>query len=174
MTDTGSGSQSLEERVRRLEDIEAIRELTAKAAWATDTMDRAAAWDLWADDDDIVFDLSKLGGKLERFEGREAVRSFAVTLPNPWLTWHPSYELHLNSNHVIEIEGDRARCRYAALGYLRNSEGKPFLNGIQYDFEFIRTDSGWRVMSRSQEWIVPPEDRMDICSPPQPRLPDED
>ena len=168
MSDTATAPEGLEPAVRRLIDIEAIRDLTAKITWATDTMDRAAAWSHWADQEDIVFDLSALGGKLQRFEGRDAVRKFYEGSDNPWLTWHPAYELHLIANHIIDVDGDRATCRYASLGYLRNAEGKPFLNGIQYDYEFVRTSDGWRVVSRSQNWVVPPEDRMEHCPPPTP------
>ena len=55
---------------------------------------------------------------------------------------------HTMTNPIVDIEGDRARCRMymQAEHFLENDQGEPdFTIGGYYDNQFVRTDSGWRI-----------------------------
>jgi hypothetical protein len=55
---------------------------------------------------------------------------------------------HTMTNPIVDIEGDRARCRMymQAEHFLQNDQGEPdFTIGGYYDNQFVRVDSGWRI-----------------------------
>ena len=55
---------------------------------------------------------------------------------------------HISSNHVIEIDGDSARCLSYLHGmhYLPNDQGANyFLLGGYYENDLLRTDDGWKI-----------------------------
>jgi ketosteroid isomerase-like protein len=89
---------SLEARIRRLEDIEALKQLKHRYCTLCDdgyVADPLAA--LFAED--AVWD----GGPLGRFEGREAIRAFFAGCSKV-----VSFAIHHVTNPVIEVDGDRA------------------------------------------------------------------
>ena len=51
---------------------------------------------------------------------------------------------HLNTNHRVELDGDRARCR-SAIRASHHLEGECCVLGGHYDHGLIRTDAGWRI-----------------------------
>lgn len=89
---------SLETRVRRLEDIEALRQLKYRYCTLCDD-------DYLADPLAALFTENAVwdGGPLGRFEGREAIRGFFASCSKT-----VSFAIHQVTNPVITIDGDRA------------------------------------------------------------------
>jgi len=55
---------------------------------------------------------------------------------------------HTMSNPLVEVDGDRARCRMymQAEHFLKNDAGSfDFALGGYYDDRLVRTDTGWRI-----------------------------
>lgn len=89
-------SEPLGRRLRRLEDIEAIRRLKYRYCEACDDgydADRIAALFL----PDAVWD----GGPMGRYEGREAIRAFFINAGQA-----VAFALHHVTNPIIDVEGD--------------------------------------------------------------------
>ena len=58
---------------------------------------------------------------------------------------------HMVSNHVVEIEGDKARCKcYFQAQHVRNSTpgGVNFVIAGKYEDELIRINSKWKINNR--------------------------
>jgi ketosteroid isomerase-like protein len=89
---------TLEQRIQRLEDIDALKQLKSRyALYCDDDYDAARLAPLFTSD--AVWD----GGVLGRFEGREAIRTFfsgaAAVMP---------FSIHHVTNSILEIDGDHA------------------------------------------------------------------
>ena len=92
MTDT-----DLQQRVQRLEDIEAIKVLKSRyAAFCDDGYDPDGLAPLFTED--AVWD----GGALGRFEGRDAIRKFFSGASRA-----VPFAIHHVTNPAIEVEGNR-------------------------------------------------------------------
>ena len=95
-------SDALGPRLRRLEDIEAIRQLKYRYCEACDDgydADRIAALFL----PDAVWD----GGPMGRYEGRAAIRAFFLDASTA-----VAFALHQVTNPIIDVEGDTASARW--------------------------------------------------------------
>ena len=93
---------TLEDRIRRLEDIEAIKQLKADYCAACDDdyePDTLAGFFC----EDAVWD----GHAFGRFEGRQAIRDFFAGAPGVF-----SFASHNVMNPKIEVEGDTATGRW--------------------------------------------------------------
>jgi ketosteroid isomerase-like protein len=120
----------LEERIRRLEDAEAIRALDARYCRLLDEADWPAFVALFTPDG--TFD------GLSRATGREALLTFFSGLADTGMTfWH-----HV-SNHEVEVDGDRARVR-SLLWQPCVVDGVPHVAAGRYDDRLVRTAGGWR------------------------------
>jgi len=142
---------SIEERIRRLEDIEAIRHLKARYAEYADEkytddhrrkpqdeLDRIGRLQAGLFTEDAVWD----GG--EHFglcEGREAI--YAFVRKGGW-----SFAMHYFLNPRIDIEGDTAQARWMLWQVCTLAEGDTpcWMSAIEDD-EYRRTPDGW-LMSR--------------------------
>jgi len=126
---------SLEERIQRLEDLEALKQLKFRYAGYCDRdydaehlaplFTRDAVWD---------------GGVLGRFEGREAIRDFfagaSAVMP---------FAIHHVTNPVIEVSGDRATGQWYLWQPCVHSTGNQALwMAGRYDDEYHREDGEWR------------------------------
>jgi hypothetical protein len=136
-------TQSLEARIRRLEDRASIIEVVINYARGVDQRD----WTLFASvfTDPVVTDYSALGSPPKTWERapfvdyiREALSGFTATQ-------------HISPNHVVEFDaedGDRAVCRsyMYAQHYLEGSpNGDFYLVRGAYDNHMLRTRDGWRI-----------------------------
>lgn len=142
---------SIEERIRRLEDIEAIRHLKARYAEYADEkytddhrrkpqdeLDRIGRLQAGLFTEDAVWD----GG--EHFglcEGREAI--YAFVRKGGW-----SFAMHYFLNPCIDIDGDTAKARWMLWQVCTLTEGDTpcWMSAIEDD-EYRRTPEGW-LMSR--------------------------
>ena len=93
---------TLEERIQRLEDIEAIKNLKARyCALCDDNYEADGLAALFTDD--AVWD----GGQLGVCHGREEIREFFRRSPRAI-----SFAIHQVANPIIEVDGDAATGRW--------------------------------------------------------------
>ena len=147
---------SLQEISDRLE----IQDLLHRYAELIDTKDfQSLRKDVFTGDAHI--DYSAFGGSVgnldETIDFLEKVMSTA-TFPNTQ---------HLNANHQIRLDGDRATGRIMCLNpqNLRiGEETQVFFCGLWYLDEYQRTADGWRIARREEEksWVHNTPDFMNI------------
>ncbi|HST96436.1 MAG TPA: nuclear transport factor 2 family protein [Geodermatophilus sp.] len=122
---------TVEERLRRLEDVEEIRRLDAVYCRLIDDGDWPALVALFTEDG--VFD------GLSRVAGRSHLLAFFSGLADGGLTayWH-----HV-SNLEVEVAGDAATVR-SLLWQPCVVDGVPHVAAGRYRDELVRTGEGWR------------------------------
>lgn len=129
-----TGPIGLEARIRRLEDLEEIRQLKHRyAAFCDDHFDADGIASLFTEDG--IWE-----GPGLHHVGREAIRRF-------WQPVDPPFASHLMTNPVISIDGDRANGTWWMIGPMsRLEEGRrvAYWQLATYDDEFVRTPDGWR------------------------------
>ena len=135
-------SASLEERLRRIEDYQAIVDLKGRycnacdGGWDRPSHDVGAMADLFTSD--AVWD-GRPG--LPLAQGRDTILAmmakFREQLP---------FIIHHIMNPVIDIDGDSASGNWHAIIHYRRSHGASTSFAI-YDETYVRTDSGWRIQS---------------------------
>lgn len=140
---------TLEHRIRRLEDIEAIRHLKARYAKYADEkytddhrrkpqdeLDRLAALQAGLFTEDAVWDGGEHFGV---FEGREAIHAFVRK--GGW-----SFAMHYFLNPLIDIDGDRATGRWMLWQACTLTEGDTpcWMSAIEDD-DYVRTAEGWKM-----------------------------
>ena len=131
------GHDETERLVRRLADIEAIRQLKHRYCGLCDAgydADPLAA--LFTED--AVWD----GGPIGMHEGREAIRRFFQGSPNrvPWA-------LHMVTNPIIEVDGDTATGQWylwEPLVYALPGGDQAWWMSARYDDRYRRTPDGWK------------------------------
>jgi ketosteroid isomerase-like protein len=133
---------SLEERVRRLEDIEAIKDVTARYAaavnkgWDGETVDVSAMPSILAQD--------------VRWEsedtGVSAVGLDAIMAGLPESTAMVDLSMHSFLNPVIEVGGDQAAGRWL-LSIASIVDADPRAVYMSSDMTYTRTADGWRIQS---------------------------
>ena len=122
-------------RIRRLEDIEAVRQLKYRYCLACDDdYDAERLAPLFTED--AVWD----GGAMGRFEGRAAIREFfsgaSKLVP---------FAIHQVTNPLIEIEGDRGRGQWYLWEPIVFAVGNQALwMAGRYDDRYRREGDGWR------------------------------
>jgi ketosteroid isomerase-like protein len=121
---------TLEDRVRRMEDVEAIRALDARYCRLIDTRDWPGLVALFAPDG--TFD------GLQEASGHEDLLAFFSGLAGGGIRWW-----HHVSNHEIEIEADTATVR-SMLWQPCVVEGVPHVAAGRYTDRLVRTADGWR------------------------------
>lgn len=125
---------SLEARIRRLEDIEEIRQLKARyAAFCDDHFDADGIASLFVEEG--IWE-----GAGQHLAGREAIRRF-------WQPIDPPFASHLLTNPVITVDGDTANGKWWLIGPMtRLEEGRQVAcwQLATYDDDYIRTAEGWR------------------------------
>lgn len=126
---------NLEARVRRLEDIEALKQLKARyAAYCDADYDADRLAPLFTAD--AVWD----GGAMGRYEGREAIRAFFASASRA-----VPFAIHHVSNPILEIDGDRATGRWYLWQPCTFAQGDQALwMAGRYDDVYRRESDGWR------------------------------
>ena len=131
--------RELRDRVRRLEDIEALRNLKAEYAAACDDnydADRLAALFV----EDATWESQGMG----KYEGREAIREFFRGISG-----HFVFALHYGLNPQIEVTGDTARARwYLFMPCTVGDTGKAMWRAGLDEEEYVRVDGRWMYRSK--------------------------
>ena len=99
---------TLEARIKRLEDIEAIKRLMSLYCFHADNRDGANWSQVFTEDG--VFETDIYGV----YEGRDTIRALD----------HRSFAIHYNTNAIIDIDGDRAVGRWLLLMPCSFDDGK--------------------------------------------------
>ena len=145
-----SGGDSLEARVRRIEDREAISECVIRYAMSLDRAD----WDLFRATiaDPLHIDFSDWSGMEPRSWGREEWAGFARDVLSGF-----DARQHISPNHVITFDSDdEATCTsYMFAQHLL--EGAPggdvfIMRGSYTNVLQRRQDGGWEIKSMTQHF----------------------
>lgn len=143
-------TESLEQRLRRVEDILEIQNLQARYArcadrgWPGAGSDSEALADLFTEDG--VWSSPRMG----TYEGRQAIREGLGRGTMP-------FSLHLLLSPQIEVQGDEATGAWRALFALTNADGQALWGGGAYKVRYRRTASGWRIQHlRTQSAFMTP------------------
>jgi len=135
---------SVEDRLRRLEDLEAIRALSAEYCRLLDSGDWTGLARLFTSDGEFI--------GLDRAQGHEALERFFAELAGGGLTafWH------YITNLEIDLDGDQARVR-SALWQPCVQDGVPHVAAGHYVDTVVRVDGQWRyrVKRVSFDYFVP-------------------
>ena len=135
-------NESLESRIQRLEDIEAIKQLKARyCALCDDGYDADQLADLFTED------ALWHGGSLGIAEGREKIRKFFQNTPAVM-----PFAVHMVMNPAIEVDGDTATGRwYLFQAATFQPAAKPAATALwgsaRYDEEYVRVDGEWKFKS---------------------------
>lgn len=126
---------TLEERITRLEDIEAIKLLKAKYCEACDDGHNAEkVLELFADDG--VWD----GGDSRRAEGKSAIKAIFDGIGSA-----VSFSQHNVMNPIIEVNGDTATGVWNLLELITFHEsGETKLLAVRYDEKYVKIDGSWK------------------------------
>ena len=141
---------SVEERLRRAEDILAIQRVIVDYAARIDAQDFDAYVDLFAEDG-----IWQNGTVVH--QGRAAIKAMLVGIfGNPSEGYVNSESYHLVSNPQVEVNGDRATARSRHLLIMRGEGGSPTpeLTGL-YEDEFVRVDGEWKIARRVDNPVMP-------------------
>jgi uncharacterized protein (TIGR02246 family) len=141
---------TIEQRVRQLEDREAIRDLILAYAVRLDARDFDGYVDLFAENG-----VWQNGATLRR--GRGEIRQMLVGIYGEQAqvdTSDPSYRIV--SNVEIALDGDRATAQSRQLTIMRGEGGapNPVLSGI-YEDQLIREDGEWKILHRTDRVVMP-------------------
>ena len=123
---------TLEERIRRLEDIEEIRRLRNMYHYFINERLPERFRELYADDGVLQFD------EHMRIEGVEAIVKAMANVPERTLI---KQFIH---SHQVDVEGDEAS-GFAYLDARYGQDGQSLIVAARYDEKYRRTADGWRI-----------------------------
>jgi ketosteroid isomerase-like protein len=133
----------------RIDDLEAIRQLTIMYAYHIDRFELEPLVELFAQD--ALWNAESIG--LGAFKGHDSIREFFThdfdTAEN---------HMHLITNQVVtRLDGDEAEgfCYFFGKGQLK--AGGNMTAGGRYDDHYVRTDDRWRFQRRALIALIPPE-----------------
>lgn len=143
---------ALEERIQRLEDLEAIRHLQARycdcvdIGWKAELPDKKQRLLEEVFSDDIVFIVLTADGEATEMRGRQQVgdhydEGIAVF----------KFGIHYVMNPRLEIAGDTATGSWPVLVPLTDPDGNPKWFSGKYFVEYKKTEDGWRISLLSQQ-----------------------
>lgn len=137
--DLAEAVAELQKRVRRLEDVDALRNLKAEYAAACDDnydADRLAALFV----EDATWESEGMGCH----EGREAIREFFRGISG-----HFVFALHYGLNPQIEVDGDSAWARwYLFMPCTVGDTGEAVWRAGLDEEEYVRVDGRWMYRSK--------------------------
>lgn len=147
---TSANGPTLEQRVQRIEDEAAIRNIILKYAVAIDSRDFEGYVSLFAKEG-----IWQTGSLIKK--GPDEIRAMLVGI---YGEVDPAYvnmeSFRIVSNIEVNVQGDRASASSRHLSIQRDENGTPtpYLTGI-YEDEYIREDGEWKILHRVDYPIMP-------------------
>jgi uncharacterized protein (TIGR02246 family) len=139
MTENG---ETLEARVQRLEDLEAIGRLFRDYRRFLDGKDFSSYSQLFATN-------GRFGGVHGAAKGAEAIRALVEGMVGTDLRESKGDDLHLVTNDVIELNGDHATAEVTWAYIVRGDDGRPVLHKVgHYNDTLVREDGRWKFEHR--------------------------
>ena len=142
-------SDTAEERLRRLEDLEQIRQLFVEYKTVLDKQDFAAYGALFAADGEFIATPQE---GLQQARGPAAIQALVEAMPGSLLGSAPGDDFHVVINPLIELDADdpdRARAGVTWLYVVKGDDGLPALCKLgHYDDQLIREAGRWRFLRR--------------------------
>lgn len=139
----------MEKRIQELENVRALRELVDTFSILADKKDIKEQVKLFTEDANVT---SLLNGKVtSNFNGREEIG-------NAFELFISSFEnvYHLNGQHVVSIDGDKATGKlYCLVDLISVQDGKRMKNssGVSYEDEYAYVDGKWLIAKRTSDFI---------------------
>jgi SnoaL-like domain len=150
----GAASTSLEARVQKLEDEEAIRNLLIEYGHDLDTLDLVAYSKLFAKE-------GTWKGGIGSAQGPAGILAMLqkATAKAPPYDPNKVRSFHMMTNFYIQVNGDRAtgRSKWTFMGRTDDNKLVPRLSG-HYDDTYIREDGKWKILSRVAPHDIPNPD----------------
>jgi ketosteroid isomerase-like protein len=138
-----------EERLRRLEDLEQIRQLFVEYKTVLDKQDFAAYGALFAADGEFIATPDQ---GLQQAKGPAAIQALVEAMPGSLLGSEPGADFHVVVNPLIELDAadpDRAQAQVTWLYVVKGEDGAPALCKLgHYDDQLIREAGRWRFLRR--------------------------
>ena len=133
-------------RVRRLEDLDAIRQVFVDYGHHLDRGDLDAYAELFAEDGEVLL------GPMGRARGRAEIRELMgrATGSSAGRSWH------LITNPVIDLDGDRATAEVMWTVVVRGEDGEAVLSMLgRHRDVLVRRDGRWLFQRREGHIDVP-------------------
>jgi ketosteroid isomerase-like protein len=149
---TGSAARAdgdAEARLRRLEDLEQIRQLFVEYKTVLDKQDFAAYGALFAADGEFIATPEQ---GLQQAKGPAAIQALVEAMPGSLLGSERGADFHVVVNPLIELDAadpDRAQAQVTWLYVVKGKDGGPALCKLgHYDDQLIREAGRWRFLRR--------------------------
>lgn len=143
-------SDALDARVRRLEDLDEIRQLVIDYKVALDGKDNAAYAALFAADG-TLWCTPEL-----QATGRGAIKELVDGMSGGLLAVQVGTDFHAVANHRIVLDGDIAHGEATWLYFVIGDDGAPQLSKVgHYTDDYVREDGRWRFQRREAVTDVP-------------------
>ena len=128
-------SNDLEQRIRALEDIEAIKRLKGRyCSYCDDNYDVEGLASLFTED--AIWD----GGMLGKAVGIEKIRKFFTNSQKAM-----PFAVHMVMNPIIEVDGDRAEGTwYLFQAATSGPENRAVWGSARYDEKYLRVEGVWK------------------------------
>jgi hypothetical protein len=133
--------ESLAARVRLLEDREALRDLVARYGPLADSGDSAGVSQLWTETGSYTV----MG--FAAAEGQSAIAGLIQSAEHQSLMADGC--AHVLGPIALDIDGDRASARGHSIVFRKSEAGFIVYRMSANHWQFIRTEEGWRVESRT-------------------------
>jgi SnoaL-like domain len=133
MTETESGQEA---RLRRLEDLEEIRQLFVDYGHLLDLGDYAAYAQLFAEDGELML------GPLGRARGPQEIEALMVRVGG-------TGSIHLITSPIVTLDGDQASARVMWTVVNRAEDGTPVVGMVgHHEDDLVREGGRWRFRRR--------------------------
>jgi len=145
-------AESIEERLTRLEDLEAISSLLLDYRRHLDGKDFRAYADLFAAEGEFI---AGPGGTI-RAKGPQGIFELVDGMRGTLLTDEGGDDLHVAVNEVIELDGDRARVTSTWVYLIRGAGDVPEVSKVgHYDDVVTREGGRWKFLRREAPMDIP-------------------
>lgn len=148
--------KSLEERINELENVRALRELVDNFSILADTKDVWKQTELFTKD--ATVETYRNGALIASLKGTNQIGgAFEAYLANFETVYH------INGQHVVEINGDKAEgTLYCRVDLISSENGKKINNtsGVSYKDEYTYENGQWLISKRTSNFVL--NDRQEL------------